>query len=293
MRACSVCGFESGGEVLLEGLTSIYALGKTYSIIMCPSCKISWTRPQPTESELSNSYASNYAFEVHRWVSREKFIRARGLIRAAGIFSSNLKVLEIGTGGGELASEVAKFVSYVHGCEIDTKSVDRANSFSGVTVKRADVRDFLGELPKNSYDVAIFSHTLEHFIDPLTILKNTSDCLTETAKVLIVVPNRQASPKFFKKKWGYWQVPIHITHHSPESIMHLCDKAGLKVDRICFRRSDFMALGSYILNICNKKPAPVAPHSKVLGVLISTISTLYGFTYRLGSQDMIVVASKK
>lgn len=291
MDTCVVCG-HTVSKVIMTDMKSVYSLGKKYTILECTNCETYLTYPRPKKSELSLYYRSNYAFVVHHLVNREKKIRARKLIQASKIFHENSRVLEIGTGAGEFASEVVKYVSSFDGCELDKSSVEIANSNPRVNVSCLDVEDYLPTVKKNYYDIAVFSHTLEHFLNPIEILQNVLPHIKEKGKILIVVPNRKASPKIFKNKWGYWQVPIHITHHSRESIIYTCEKVGLNVERIMFRNADFMALGSYLINILNKTESPVTPNSKFLPSLIRIFSSLYALTYRFGSQDMVVIASK-
>jgi 2-polyprenyl-3-methyl-5-hydroxy-6-metoxy-1,4-benzoquinol methylase len=277
----------------LAGLSSSYSMGKSYDLVECLECKTWFTKPEPDSGELSRHYASNYAFNVHLLVNREKLTRARGLIRATKIFEAHTKVLEIGTGGGELASEMAKQTKLVHGCELDSASTQRANLYPGVDIECLDVEEYCKGLNQEYYDVAVFSHTLEHFLNPLSVLEKIKPSLTKSAKICIVMPNRNASPRIFKKKWGYWQVPIHVTHHSLESVTNLCKEAELVVDQVVYRRSDFMALGSFLINIRNKVDFSDISNSLILSRVIPILSNLYALTYRFGRQDMIVIASQK
>ena len=279
-------------SVELVGMSSIYSLGKTYDLICCPSCSAWFTYPAPNLLQLLEHYDSNYAFEIHRWVHKEKLARANAIVNLAAIFEKETKVVEIGTGSGELASIVATFAKQVDGCEIDPMSVAIANANPGVRVELEDAIKFLEKLTKNFYDVAIFSHTLEHFLNPLEILRLVRETLKETGTLLIVVPNRNASPGFFKKHWGYWQVPIHITHHSEESITRLLRNSGFEVKRTFFRNSDFMALGSFLNNIFKTRSSSLYTNSKWLAKVVPLLSVLYSFTYRFGRSDMIVIASR-
>ena len=278
---------------MLHGLTSIYSMGSSYSLFECPLCKTWFTFPIPTQEMLSSCYSANYAFQIHHLDSLEKIIRARKLVKIVGFFRKDFKVLEVGVGSGELAGETAKYVESVSGCDIDSVSVTKANSFKGVDVKCEDALKYVLDFPEEYFDVGIFSHTLEHFLNPLHILETVASHLKPGAKMLIVIPNRIASPKFFKRNWGYWQVPVHLTHHSPESISNLCQKVNLVVEKFYFRRSDFMALGSYILNFRKNNQFSDLPKFKFLLWLIPVFAVLHSLTYRFGRQDMILVASKK
>ena len=277
----------------LDGITSVYSKGKSYDLVECLECKTWFTKPEPSNAELLRHYASNYAFSVHHLVNREKLIRARGLMRATKVFEAQTKVLEIGTGAGELASELAKQTTLVHGCELDSESTQKANLYPGVEIKCLDVEEYVKGLNHEYYDVAVFSHTLEHFLDPLSVLESIMPSLKKSAKICIVIPNRDASSRIFKRKWGYWQVPIHITHHSLESVRNLLEEAELIIDKVFYRRSDFMALGSFLINMRNNGNPSDVSKSLILSRVIPIISNLYALTYRFGRQDMIIVASQK
>jgi SAM-dependent methyltransferase len=278
---------------VIDGLTSVYSMGNAYSLLECTFCKTWFTSPSPTQEILSEHYSSIYAFRIHHLVKLEKIIRARKLIKTTKLLRKDFKVLELGVGAGELSKEMAKHVESVFGCDLDPLSVEKANLYKGIEVKCKDAIDYVLDFPKEYFDVAVFSHTLEHFLNPSHILEIVASRLKPGAKTLIVVPNRLASPKFFKRNWGYWQVPVHITHHSPESISNLCHSANLNVDNFYFRHSDFMALGSYILNFRTRVRAADVSKYLFLSPFITIFAVLHSLSYRLGRQDMIVIASKK
>lgn len=290
---CPVCLTERSFKVEIFNLTSVYSLESTYDISSCIDCDIWITVPQLTEAELSLHYKSVYAFNVHHWVRFEKFLRAKRLIAISKIFSEDSKVVELGTGSGVLAKQLARKCKLVHGCELDPASVKEANLQKLLNISNLTAEVFLKGADEKKYDVAVLSHVLEHFTKPMEILSQVHRVLNDSGKILIVVPNRDSAPKLLKRYWGYWQVPIHISHFNLRSLESLLQQSGFSVESVKFRNSDFMEVGSFLSNILNRnKTSKSFSESGFLKVIVTIFSVAYFLTYRFGSKDLIVVAAK-
>jgi ubiquinone/menaquinone biosynthesis C-methylase UbiE len=290
---CPVCLTERAFKVEIFNLRSVYSLESTYDISSCVDCDTWITVPQLSDTQLSLHYKSIYAFDVHHWVRFEKFLRAKSLIAISKIFSEDSKVIELGTGSGVLAKQLAQKCKLVDGCELDAVSVNQSNLQKGLKISNLSAEIFLKGTDDKKYDVAVLSHVLEHFTNPVDVLSHVHRVLEDSGKILIVVPNRDSAPKFLKRYWGYWQVPIHITHFNLQSLEALLQQCGFSIETVKFRNSDFMAVGSFLSNILNRsKTSKSFGKFGYLKGLVTIFSVAYFLTYRFGSNDLIVVATK-
>ncbi len=274
---------------IIDGLSSVYDRVNKYSIAECLNCGLSQTSPQPNEAFLMKLYSDSYSYEIHHLVSPEKSRRARGLLKVLrGFDFSRKEVLEIGCGSGMLLREIKKRGAKITGCEIDRKSCEIANETLGANIiSNIQVSEFLD---KNShkFDLIAMSHVLEHFQNPVKILKQLRSAIEENGTLLIVVPNLDGAPKtFLKRYWGYWQVPVHVTHFNRHSISRLIENCGYKVEVVATRNADFMSLGLLISNVLNLKKSEPGP---LTSLLIRLFSWCWSWTYKFGRQDLIIVA---
>jgi SAM-dependent methyltransferase len=199
----------------------------------------------------------------------------------------------LGTGSGVLAKQLARKCKKVDGCELDAASVKEANLQKNLNISNLRAEVFLKGTDYKKYDVAVLSHVLEHFTNPVEVLSQVHRVLNDSGKILIVVPNRDSAPKLLKRYWGYWQVPIHITHFNLRSLKSLLQQRGFTIEAVKFRNSDFMAVGSFLSNILGRnRTSKSFGELGFLKVIVTIFSVAYFLTYRFGSNDLIVVARK-
>lgn len=170
--------------------------------------------------------ASDYEGGVHpkhRLMQYHKFFADR--------LKPGEKVLDIGSGRGFLAHEMAKTGASVTGIELSKKNVDTSNRL----YKRDNLKFILGnawkDLPKEKFDTAVMSNVLEHIDDRVGFLKKVQS---------EVHPNRWLIrvPCFDRD----WTVPMarelgvdsrldetHFTEFTKESFEREMEDAGLNI----------------------------------------------------------------
>jgi len=291
---CPICN-SSYTELDIEGISSVYDRTRYYSINRCRDCGVRYTSPIPSEADLREIYEHTYAYELHDLVSAERKIRARKLMALTETYLRDKKmIIEIGTGAGILLSEIKNsYECLVLGCEISQDATDKANRTLGKNlVVCKDATSFLTETESRP-NVVILSHTLEHFKDPKEILGLIHRSLVEGGTVIIVVPNVSGAPTGrMRKFWGYWQVPVHITHFDRHSLSKLLNSLGFHVTYSNTRSADFLSLGLLVSNIFGLRSRDI-PLGGMMKVAIKSMSWLWAFMYHFGKSDLIIVAQKK
>jgi SAM-dependent methyltransferase len=100
------------------------------------------------------------------------------------------RVLELGYGDGLVTAALAKSGCHLTVLEGAKTLVDRARArHPNIECMHSLFEEFHTH---QSYDVILASHVLEHVDDPQSILRSASSWLTETGKIIIVVPNRNS-----------------------------------------------------------------------------------------------------
>jgi len=144
---------------------------------------------------------------------------------------SNETVIDIGSGNGFLAFDMAKAGARVTGIELSKKNFDKAQKLFKDSKLTFILGDALKSLPGENFDTAVMSNVLEHIDDRVGFLKKVQANL-HPKRWLIRVP-------CFDRDW---QVPLmkelhldsrldetHFTEFTVDSFKKETGAAGLKV----------------------------------------------------------------
>ncbi|MEK7186974.1 MAG: class I SAM-dependent methyltransferase [Patescibacteria group bacterium] len=174
---------------------------------------------------LISDRASDYEGGVHpkhRLMQYHRFFTER--------LSNNEKVLDIGSGRGFLANEMARTGARVVGIELSKKNLDQSKRLYQAPNLRFILGDAWKDLPKEKFDTIVMSNVLEH--------------IDERIKFVQVVQN-QVSPKrwllrvpCFDRDWTIALAQelgldsrldeTHFTEFTTESFQREMSEAGLK-----------------------------------------------------------------
>ncbi|MEL6853261.1 MAG: class I SAM-dependent methyltransferase, partial [Bacteroidota bacterium] len=97
----------------------------------------------------------------------------------------------------------------------------------GVQVLTHDVDTDLHLGQEGKYDLIIMRHVLEHFMNPLEVLKKVASVLSENGQLYIAVPNALylEESAFFT----HWLRVVHTYYFNRISLTNLCHLAGLHI----------------------------------------------------------------
>jgi len=153
---------------------------------------------------------------------------------------SNLKILDIGCGSGELGRLLKAKGHLVYGIEIDKKSY--------LLSKRKLDKVLLGDIstmtiPKNfrNFDYIIFADVLEHLVNPPAVLEKVKPLLKKEGFVLISVPNIANWVMRLKLLFGIFNYSnsglldkTHLRFFTLKSLKRLINSAGYKIIKLDF-----------------------------------------------------------
>lgn len=290
MTTCNVCSATTVNENYHSNVLSVYT-DKAYQLAYCSTCKSISTFPLPTDAELTDIYQNKYSYDVHFLIEQEKRFRAREYARLIQQQPNVKTFLEIGCMYGFLLEELKKTTLDASGIEIDPKAVAHSQQ-QGLNVKESNLEAFL-DAPHSKYDMIFMSHVLEHIVHPMEQFKKVREVLNPGGQLMIIVPNAGSfSARLFGKFWGYWQVPVHITHFTEASLRYVVEQNGFRVKSVKTRGGDSLLFLSTLANLMNARSTDIqlSPLKKSIIRLYSTIAKYW---YYIGGEDLIMIAEKK
>ena len=140
------------------------------------------------------------------------FFKARGAALADLIETVPVRVFEMGCGYGyNLAAVKARFAEAVT-CSDELDETVELPPF----IAKADISD-------GGWDVVILSHVLEHFADPLGMLRTIKRALAAGGQIIVEVPNEEGDPRVAGPD------EPHLTFYTTKTLRSIAEAAGLQV----------------------------------------------------------------
>ena len=220
-------------------------LGFHYEVSLCANCDLAFTYPKL--EELASLYADRTSNDFHAGdTSFSKRIKSWWVSQQAGTWVRMLDtrpsvVADIGCGDGRFTSAVARIL----GAQTTVYGIDFHDTPPPALQECRYARYLpfsrIGEL-KNSCDLLVLRHSLEHTNDPVAMLKNLGELLRPGGKIMIEVPNRRSPfARIFGKHYHLWYVPYHRVHFSRQSLEMVVRRAGFHDIRISGAEEPTMA----------------------------------------------------
>lgn len=204
-----------------------------FTITKCTHCGLLFTNPRPTESTIGTYYDNpeyvshtdtqdGFLFKIYRSVKRFSLKQKRVLLSK---LTEGRTVLDYGAGSGDFSNELSSNGWNVHAYEPDEKArtlIIQKNT----TIK---IVSELNEIENNTIDVITLWHVLEHVHQLNETLKHFQRILKPSGKLIIAVPNHTSfDAEFYREEWAAYDVPRHLYHFNPETIIPLLSKLGFK-----------------------------------------------------------------
>lgn len=247
--ACQVCGasvFKPRGS----GFDYLSPAGERYDLFSCVGCGFvrMGTPPAAAEKEL-------YPEDYYRKMSG--FSRALELLflgeRRAAVESRKARgsILDVGCGSGEFLRVMSAAGWAVAGVEPSPSGAAAAPP--GVTLGTLESAG----LPDDSFDAVTMWQVLEHVPDPAAALSAARKMLKDDGVLLVSVPNiRSFQSRLGRERWFHLDLPRHIWHFSPPTLLRLLERSGFRVAEM---RHFSMEYGPYgwwqtLLNLAGCEP---------------------------------------
>lgn len=235
--SCPVCESEKIDFVLMVKDHSVSKEG--FPVWECNNCKLRFTQDIPDENSIGPYYQSedyiSHTNTTKGLVNKlYQFVRKRTMLAKLKLIQqqTNLKqgnLLDIGSGTGSFASCMHDAGWDVTGLEPDSGARAVAKKMYDLQLKNVD--EFY-RLPSSSFDAITMWHVLEHVHDLQNYIEQLKSLIKDSGKIFIAVPNYTAKDaSIYKEYWAAYDVPRHLYHFCPASIVKLMTRHGLKVEK--------------------------------------------------------------
>jgi SAM-dependent methyltransferase len=174
----------------------------------------------------------------HRLIGYHAFFRQR--------VGEGDRVLDVGCGKGELASDLAGQGAQVTGIDVNRGSLAFARErFAGSRVDFLEA-DVLAWQPTHDFDVIVLSNVLEHIAPRMELLRRLRE-QAHPRRFLIRVPSRERDwivPLRDQLGLSSYSDPTHETEYTVEQLREELAAAGLALDELVQRWGELWASAS-------------------------------------------------
>lgn len=225
-----------------------------FSLMLCKQCDLLFTHPRPDISLIGNYYKSE-DYVSHSSTKKGLVNRIYNLVRSYTLnkkikliasLTNGKNLLDIGAGTGHFLNKAKSAGFQVTGLEPDDDARKMAATLNNVDLLPIDE---LSNIPAASKDIVTMWHVLEHVYNLTADLKSISTLVKENGVLIIAVPNYTSyDAQYYKADWAAYDVPRHLYHFSPKSIIHLVEKFGFTHEQTLPMKFD-----SYYVSMLSEK----------------------------------------
>ena len=201
----------------------------------CGGCGSIFLSPRPTKKNISEFYPIKYFDHGGKADPRKVSLPYREFYSIVNqLFSRPGKVLDLGCGKGDLLIGLKNKDWQCFGTEIYQESVDYARNNWGIkNVVAKDIESV--EFGKESFDLIIMHHVLEHLYHPKAILVKTKRWLKKGGTLLLAVPNfNSLSVKWYKQKAFSVDIPRHLFQFTPKNLKKIVRDSGYRIRALSY-----------------------------------------------------------
>jgi SAM-dependent methyltransferase len=211
----------------------------------CPACALGFVFPRPSPAETNTFYELEAYYTQGR--SHMPDMRPTFLAKVRGhlawradhsepileVLGRELKpdsaVADVGCGSGTLLRELAKMGHRAIGIERDAAALSRNGELQVIEGTAEQLPDI------EPADAVVFSHVLEHLVDPVDALRRAAALLKPGGLLVVEVPNNQALiARRSGLAWEHLDIPRHINFFAEASLKATVQAAGYEVQRSYF-----------------------------------------------------------
>ncbi len=206
-----------------------------FNLELCNSCSLLFTNPKPAIDHIGDYYKSEeyvshsstkkgLVNKVYGWVRSYTLKKKISLLKQ---LTDGKRLLDIGAGTGHFLAKAKESGFSVLGLEPDEDARRVALTENGIELKDLSLLHGLDE----SFDVISMWHVLEHVYNLQTDLEKIVSLVNRDGVLIIAVPNYTSfDAQYYKEFWAAYDVPRHLYHFSPKSIIPLVESKGLKFE---------------------------------------------------------------
>lgn len=291
--ACPVCRSPETSPVLQAKDYTVS--GEVFTINQCSQCNLRFTYPVPDLNNIGAYYKSEDYIshtDTHKGLINKLYHAVRTfallqkkklVVRATGLTQAN--ILDIGCGTGAFLNTMKEAGWQVTGLEPDEQARLIAQQNHKIEPFPAD---YLFRLPAESFQAITMWHVLEH-VHPLhEYMKQINQLLIRGGRLFIAIPNYTSwDANHYQTYWAAYDVPRHLYHFSPQSLVRLAEQHQFRV-----RRKIVMPFDAFYICLLSEKYQKGKTHY-INGFLNGLRSWTYAKKHKLQGSSMIYILDKE
>ena len=204
-------------------------------VSICQGCGLVFLSPRWSEKcyldFYNNEYDKYYRSDIYseqKQLSLKKKAKqiTERLESSTYLIPTHLSILDVGCGSGLILDYLQQRYSKseIYGIEASQKCCNYFQEHINGQLIAKDVNSNWHLHHKDRFDLIVMRHTLEHFLDPISILKKVTYALKPKGFIYIAVPD-MLNPKI--PLLDYWFRIVHIYYFSLETLERTAALAGL------------------------------------------------------------------
>ena len=237
--ACNLCNSNNYTELFPAGKAQIHR------IVKCNVCNLIYANPQTDNvSEVEKNYAkssignsnkgsgttlNSFNPENHQYLNKQ-VLQLKDYSKIIDFVENNKKgtFLEVGSYAGIFLNEARKRGWEVIGIEPLEIPADYSEKTLGIKVIRRYFEE--ADLPKQSIDVVVACHVIEHVPDPTSFVKKAHTLLKTGGKLILETPTYDSlSFRLLKHRERSVRCDGHIYFFTTKTLRKLVEENGFKV----------------------------------------------------------------
>lgn len=216
-----------------------FATNEGFDICECHTCGFVFTQGIPDEKEIGRYYESQ-EYISHSNTKKGIFNKIYHVVRSIMLrrktdliekltLLKNGNILDYGAGTGYFAHAMAK-----KGWEVT--AIEKSPQARELAKTRFDLEIFseehLSEIGDKELDVVTLWHVMEHIQELDRFWDELYRIIDDTGIAVIALPNcKSYDAKIYKENWAAYDVPRHLWHFTPDTLMRWGEKHGFILER--------------------------------------------------------------
>lgn len=216
-----------------------FATGEEFDIYECPGCGFVFTQKFPDEKEIGRYYESqsyishsdtkkglfNKAYHIVRYIMLQ---RKANLMEKLTLLK-NGKILDYGAGTGYFARAMEKRGWSVTAIEKSPQARELAKKEFGFEMHP---EEYLEKIADKEFDIVTLWHVMEHIQNLDRFWDELYRIIDDTGIAVIALPNcKSHDAVVYKENWAAYDVPRHLWHFTPMTIMRWGERHGFILER--------------------------------------------------------------
>lgn len=236
-KNCPLCNGSDIGKRF--ACKDFFATGEVFDVYECHGCGFVFTQNIPDEKEIGRYYESQ-SYISHSNTKKGLFNKAYHLVRAIMLqrkvnlmenltLLKNGKILDYGAGTGYFARAMEKRGWDVTAIEKSPKARELSKREFGFEMH---AEDYLEKIADKEFDIVTLWHVMEHIQDLDGFWDELYRIIDDTGIAVIALPNcKSHDAKRYRENWAAYDVPRHLWHFTPMTVMRWGEKHGFILER--------------------------------------------------------------